>query len=203
MLENPYDAVSDGLKQVVFTPATTMVDEQEHALYTYLLLNAAASPDIAICLEGFAPPYRSLFDVSVLDSLGHVAPYLVQIDAHSDVLDWWLADGYMQQWGIMVRSTLPLIPLVRHFKKFTKVINNGKTYFFRFYQPKTFNQFIPQLTPAQQTGFFAPLYAVYAETLNEPEQLMRYTHDVGGLQTAQLIVPVTLSPEESMTHVAV
>ncbi|MBN3171649.1 DUF4123 domain-containing protein, partial [Pectobacterium brasiliense] len=89
------------------------------------------------------------------------------------------------------------------FKKFTKVINNGKTYFFRFYQPKTFNQFIPQLTPAQQTDFFAPLYAVYAETLNEPEQLMRYTHDVGGLQTAQLIVPVTLSPEESMTHVAV
>ncbi|HKS32195.1 MAG TPA: DUF4123 domain-containing protein [Enterobacteriaceae bacterium] len=203
MLENPYDAVSDGLKQAVFTPSTIMVDEQEQTLYTYLLLNAAASPDIAICLEGFAPSYRSLFDVSVLDSLGHVAPYLVQVDAHSDVLDWWLAEGYMQQWGIMVRSTLPLIPLVRHFKKFTKVINNGKTYFFRFYQPKTFNQFIPQLMPSQQTEFFAPLYAVYVETDHEPEQLMRYGHDAGRLKTAHLSLPVAPSPEESMKHVAV
>lgn len=203
MLDNPYDAVSDGLKQTVFTPASTIVDEHEKNLHTYLLLNAAASPDIAICLEGFAPSYRSLFDVSVLDNLGHVAPYLVQINAHSDVLDWWLADGYMRQWGIIVRSTLPLIPLVRHFKKFTKVINNGKTYFFRFYQPKAFNQFIPRLTPAQQVDFFAPLYAVYVETRNEPEQLMRYTHDASGLQTVRLILPVTPSPEESMTHVAI
>ncbi|PWC17638.1 DUF4123 domain-containing protein, partial [Brenneria nigrifluens] len=120
MLEKPYDAVSDGLKHTVFTPVSTIVDEHEKSLHTYLLLNAAASPDIAICLEGFSPAYRSLFDVSVLDNLGHVAPYLVQVNAHSDVLDWWLADGYMRQWGIIVRSTLPLIPLVRHFKKFTK-----------------------------------------------------------------------------------
>ncbi|PWC16195.1 DUF4123 domain-containing protein [Brenneria roseae subsp. roseae] len=202
MLDNPYDAVSDGLKQTVFTPASTIVDEHEKNLHTYLLLNAAASPDIAICLEGFAPSYRSLFDVSVLDNLGHVAPYLVQINAHSDVLDWWLADGYMRQWGIIVRSTLPLIPLVRHFKKFTKVINNGKTYFFRFYQPKAFNQFIPRLTPAQQADFFAPLYAVYTETTDESAQLMHFTHDARGLNVTTLALPVTPNQEESTEHVA-
>ncbi|MBJ7221497.1 MULTISPECIES: DUF4123 domain-containing protein [unclassified Brenneria] len=202
MLENPYDAVSDGLKQTVFTPASTIVDEHEKSLHTYLLLNAAVSPDIAICLEGFSPAYRSLFDVSVLDNLGHVAPYLVQVNAHSDVLDWWLADGYMRQWGIIVRSTLPLIPLVRHFKKFTKVINNGKTYFFRFYQPKTFNQFIPQLTPEQLADFFTPLYAVYTEITDEPGQLMHYAHDANGLKVTHLTLPVIPPQEENTDHVA-
>ncbi|WP_407274964.1 hypothetical protein V6C39_08135 [Dickeya ananatis] len=78
----------------------------------------------------------------------------------------------------------------------------AKTYFFRFYQPKTFNQFIPRLTQEQLAAFFAPLYAVYAETTDEPERLMYYTHDTNKLHVAQLVLPVTPSHKESPTHVA-
>ena len=80
MLDNPYELVSYGLKATIFTPESINDNGQEITLNTYLLLNAAASPDISVCLEGFSPIYRSLFDVSILDDLGHVAPYLVQVD---------------------------------------------------------------------------------------------------------------------------
>lgn len=191
MLDNPNDAVSDAIKKTMFTPATFHENGQNILIHTYLLLNAAASPDISICLDGFSPTYRSLFDASILDDLGHVAPYLVQVDMHSNVLDWWLEDGYMKQWGIIIRSPLPLIPLSRHFKKFTKVVNAGKAYFFRFYQPKTFNHFIPNLTREQLAEFFSPLYAVYVETTDEPEQLIYYTCTGNQLKSVQLTLSMT------------
>lgn len=203
MLDNPNEMVSDGLKATVFTPESISDNGQEVILNTYLLLNAAASPDIAICLEGFSPIYRSLFDVSVLDDLGHVAPYLVQVDISSDVLDWWLAEGYMKQWGIIIRSPLSVIPLTRHLKKFTKITNAGRTYFFRFYQPTTFNHFIPNLTQEQLAEFFSPLYAVYAETTDEPEQLMHYVYAGNQLKIVKLALPMATQPEGISKHVAI
>lgn len=203
MLDNPNDAVNDAIKKTIFIPATFHENGQDIVINTYLLLNAAASPDIAVCLDGFSPAYRSLFDTSILDDLGHVAPYLVQVDIHSDVLDWWLEDGYMKQWGIIIRSSLSLIPLSRHFKKFTKVTNAGKTYFFRFYQPKTFNHFIPNLTQEQLAEFFSPLYEVYAETTDEPEQLIHYAYADNQLKLVKLALPMTKQPEETSTNVAI
>ena len=108
----------------------------------------------------------------------------------------------MKQWGIIIRSPLSVIPLARHLKKFTKITNAGRTYFFRFYQPKTFNHFIPNLTQEQLAEFFYPLYAVYAETADEPEQLMHYVYASNQLKIVKLALPMATRPEEISTHVA-
>ena len=125
------EALALGLEQIVFGS----LDEDERQrqasdktvppLRAFALLDASQSADIPICLEGFSDPARCLFDGAAYDDMAEVAPWLVELTRYSDAWDWFVEEGYGQNWGILIHSRLELPRLKTHLKKFLKIEDEG------------------------------------------------------------------------------
>lgn len=177
------EALELALDAVVFDPIEA--DEQARAkdpelapLQAYLLLDASCSPDIAICAEAFPESARCLFDGQALDDMGDVGPWLIELRRFGDAWDWFVEDGYGQNWGVVIHARVPMARLKTHLKKFLKVeTEDGEAYFFKFYRPEHFNTYIPVLDPPQRERFMQVIETVFAETPGAPDTLLR--HDRG------------------------
>ena len=177
------EALELALDAVVFDPIEA--DEKARAkkpeqapLQAYLLLDAACSPDIAICAEAFSEPARCLFDGQAFEDMGDVGPWLIELRRYGDAWDWFVEDGYGQNWGVVIHSRLPMAKLKTHLKKFLKVeADDGEAYFFKYYRPEHFNTYIPVLDAEQRARFMQAIDTVFAETTGAPETLL--CHDRG------------------------
>lgn len=141
---------------------------------SYLLLDAAASPEIATYAEAFPEPARCLFDGAAYDDLAEVAPWLIQIEPFGDVLDWYLDKGWGQNWGVFVQTALPLARLKTRLKShlFVSSEQDGKM-FFKFYRPRSLRDYLPAFEPEQLKNFFFKLetYVIEGTEVNEAIRL--------------------------------
>ncbi len=167
------EAREAGLAEALFTPC-----ENDPELRCYLLLDAAASSDIPVCLAGFDAPARCLFDGQTRDELEDVAPWLVQISRHQAVTSWYAEEGHGRDWGIVIHSRLELARLKTRLKRFLRVQDeSGQELFFKFYRPRNLNAILPEFEPDQRASFFSGIEAILAEDRGNPDLLHRHLPD--------------------------
>ena len=212
------EALELGLEAAVFDPLDADAaalreagDTDTPPLRAYLLLDASASPDIAVCIEAFDSPARCLFDGAAFEELAEVGPWLVELRRYADAWDWFVEDGYGNNWGIIIFSRLELMRLKVQMKKFIKIEDeDGATHFFKFYRPRHFNTYIPAFDPAQMTSFARGVTGFMAEDGIDRHTLRRHVPKDGVLQT-DLIDLVALgeprriqppSPDEAQALIA-
>ena len=191
-----------GLSEAVFGPLRADAEtrgEDVPPLRAYLLLDASADDDISVMLNGFSNPALCLFDGAAGEDLESVAPWLVELYAQEDsVWDWFVAEGFGKDWGIIIHSRLAPRRLKTQLKKFIMVEDEeGQKLYFKYYRPSTLNGFLPVFTPEQRVSFGRGIVAFLAESLGQGNTLRLHRvrpggeHDVSEM-TADEMCPVTL-----------
>ena len=161
-------------------------DTETPPLRAFLLLDASRSPDIPVLAEAFAEEARCLFDGQAFDDLGDVGPWLIELRRHGNAFDWFVEDGWGNDWGIVIQTRLTLARLKVHLKKFIRVEDEaGEVYFFKFYRPRHLNTYLPLFDADQLARFMGPIRAIHAEREGDATILLRHRlEEDGALSTA-------------------
>ena len=131
------------------------------ALHTYAILDAAKVLNLPEMLDASGLPHRCLFKGDAFDELKDAAPWIVRLEdgnaftrnlfTRSDA-PWHLWD---REPGIYVRSRGTLDDMWKHFRKFTRVQDeNGKWYYFRFWEGVHIGAMLQEMDPKDQIKFF-------------------------------------------------
>jgi hypothetical protein len=95
----------------------------------------------------------SLYRGEAEEDFWAIAPYLISVD--SSVLDWIASTLWEQPWGIFVVAEVNFETLRTHFRKFLTVsLPDGEKVYFRFYDPRVIQQFLPTCNQAELAEFF-------------------------------------------------
>lgn len=150
----PLDAQSDktirkSVPDALFGTLFDLVEGEE--LSTFAILDAAKIPDLPEILIGSGLEHQCLFIGDALEELGHVAPWIVQLEDDNNFTRSLFTDTdpaspwthWTKDAGIYLRSSASLEDLCAHFRKFTKVRMDGipdndraAWQYFRFYDPE-------------------------------------------------------------------
>ena len=98
--------------------------------------------------------------------LATVAPYLVELDKDDPFTQWILEQGWGKSWGIFVETETTFKKLRNHVRSFLRVADeDGKTLFFRYYDPRVLRVFLPTCDAEQLEKMFGPVdrYCVEGE----------------------------------------
>jgi hypothetical protein len=140
---------------ITVPPPTPRVRPQE---FIYAVLDAARSPEVLARLKQLSGGWACLYRGESADSLGEVAPYLVQLDPRGEAIQWVIQSGIGNSWGILIISQAPFEKLHHHFRKFLLVQDEeGRKLYFRFYDPRVLRVFLPTCTPEEAKEFFGPI----------------------------------------------
>lgn len=152
-------------------PATGNRDQGDvggsSALATYAILDAAKVDNLLEIMDGSDVVRECLFKGSARDDLGHVAPWIVQLEGGSrftrslfvhdpdNAVPWHL---FSREPGIFLRSDRTLAELRDHFRKYTKAQDeNGKWFYVRFWEPRWTRQLLEAMSAEDRMQFLAPL----------------------------------------------
>ncbi len=139
---------------------------------------------------------RSLFRGEEEHTLKFVAPYLLACPPGSVARDFLLDQGRGQSWGIMVEAELSFDEILRHLRRLLKVkFEDGRQYYFRFYDPRVLRIFLPSCSAAQLAEVFGPVKSYITED-ELPEKALRFTLAGGLLQSASAALKVSEKTRE-------
>ena len=131
---------------------------------SYCLLDAARLEELLDVAREKAEPntYWCLYQGAAAEQLSNVAPYLFVTHPGRQtapaLLDWLLADGWGNAWGVFVLTRAAPDVLYHHFRRFLMVRTEaGQSLYFRFYDPRVLRRFLLTCTPPQLTDFFGPI----------------------------------------------
>jgi len=153
------------------------------ALRAYAVVDGASRLDMEALLYDSGVPHTCLFTGALDPEVAAVAPYLVALDPGSPMLAP-LAAGLGRAQAIFILTGAAMVPLRRHLRTLTLArIPDGRTVFFRFYDPRVLRSVVPLLTPQQRQAFFGRDVAAYlCEAADTPDDaagpvLMRFARD--------------------------
>ncbi|MBJ7223028.1 MULTISPECIES: DUF4123 domain-containing protein [unclassified Brenneria] len=125
---------------------------------SWAIVDTAAEPELFSMLEQWDPPHVSLYTQPVQEEIGHLAPYLVQIN---EAVLLWLTRRETA-WGILLESKAEMKVLRQHLRKYlhVKIPGEEKPVFFRFYDPRNIWPLLAILSPWEQHAFLGPVEAI-------------------------------------------
>lgn len=125
----------------------------------FAVLDAAQGSRILDLLQQSAEEYQSLYLGTQGHALADVAPYLVNLPKGSPLLHALITEGWDKNWGIYLACEKPFLELRQHFRKFLMVQAEGfeNRMYFRFYDPRVLETFLPTCTREQRQQFFGPI----------------------------------------------
>lgn len=98
-------------------------------------------------------------------NLGPVAPWLFTYESNTPFSNWLYKNSSEQHWGILLQSNEIFTKIYTHLRKFLMVkTEEGKQLYFRFYDPRVLNTFLPSCEADQLSDFFGPVEAYFSET---------------------------------------
>jgi pSer/pThr/pTyr-binding forkhead associated (FHA) protein len=148
-------------------------------LPVFALLDAARSPRVLQTLRVHSELFYSLYDGPDGEVLDEVAPYLVQLQSRSPLLEALVREHWSESWGVFLWALTDLKALRRHLRRSLMVQDaKGKDMYFRFYDPRVLCVFLPTCTPAELAEFFGPIAAFLIES-GEPAHAWLCTHEPG------------------------
>lgn len=125
----------------------------------YALLDAARSERIGVLLRESPHPYRSLYDGAQGDTLHEVAPFVVELPPHAELLQDLVLEGWGRPWGVWLTAPpdRDVEAVRRHLRKFLMVELGGEKVYFRYYDPRVLAAFVPTCTPAERRELLGDL----------------------------------------------
>jgi len=132
----------------------------------YAILDAARSPQVLQLLSGAAEQFQILYDGISAIEMATCAPYLVRLPERSRLLRKLVRQGWGQSWGVYFVSDAPFAEVRKHLRHFLMVkTEDGKDFYFRFYDPRVLGGFLKTCEPKQEREFFGPVRTFYADSL--------------------------------------
>ncbi len=140
----------------------------------YALVDAARSESIYPKLMAAKVASVCLHRGKKAEELAWVAPYLVQLEREDPLTRWLLESGWGKSRCIFILSSASLQELKRHFRTFLKVYDeDGKAYFFRFYDPRVMRVYLPTCNKKELETFYGPVSSYCLEGQDQ-NQLVEY-----------------------------
>lgn len=124
----------------------------------YAIADAARDMELAFAsklLHGCAMQMLLVADNAA--ALAHVAPYVIEIPRDNPYLRMW-AEKLWTSAGILLTSPADMNALLEHLRDIFRVrTEEGRRYFFRFYDPRVLRAFLPTCTEEERGLFFGPI----------------------------------------------
>jgi hypothetical protein len=138
------------------------------AANVFAILDGASIPDLLAQLEQYQPEYGCLYRGELPADLAAAAPYLVRLEQGSALVKWLLLEGWGRHWGIFAVAKANLRTMRQHFRSLLTVqLPDGKTVYFRFYDPRVFRTFLPTCRDEERQRLFGPILQYWVESGHE------------------------------------
>jgi len=112
-----------------------------------------------------------------------IAPYLIPYKDNPEFEKWIFTEGWGKSWGIFFSSGASPEEIRKHFRRFLLVKDEeGRTLYFRFYDPRVLRVFLPTCSEEQLEQLFGPLEFYVCED-RDPSRALVYSVSAGQLNT--------------------
>jgi hypothetical protein len=161
---------------------------------TFAVLDGASVPDLRMHLFEDEPEHVCLFRGELTPDMAEVAPYLIKLDPHDRFTQWLLHEGWGEHWGVFVVTQAGLRSLRTHLRSLLWVRDaDGRELFFRYYDPRVLETFLPTCDGEQLDEFFGPAAAFLFESGPETDRpagaaLVRAQRRDGDLETERVVL---------------
>jgi hypothetical protein len=117
-----------------------------------------------------------------------IGPYIFSLDNGLPFQEWFLHKGWGNSWGFILFSYQTIDRLRDHFLKFKFIFDeNGNKQYFRYYDPRVVNKFLPKCTIEELIKFFGPVEYFIVEG-NSAAEAIKYWHNDGNLYQEKISV---------------
>ena len=146
----------------------------------FALLDGAKIDGLAALLQSSNESFASLFVGTEARDLASVAPYLVLLTKGSRFAEL-LEQNWGRSCGLFLVSSAGLDPTRQHLQKqLITQAASGRTFYFRFYDPRVLRAFLDVSIEPEVRQFFGPVADCFLEA-DEPGVALRYTVRPSGL----------------------
>ena len=154
----------------------------------YAVLDGASATGLGEALFKHQPTGHCLYPEPLAPDMAQVAPYLIQLAKDSPFTRWATEEGWGRHWGVFLTSPEDLRRVRRHFRDLVTVAGpDGKELFFRFYDPRVLQAYLPTCNPAELEAVFGPVISFVMEGAN-PQVLLRFSREKGKLLREEMKV---------------
>lgn len=133
--------------------------------HTYAVIDAMKKSDISVLLDAYETEWECLWKGDSEEHFAFFAPYIVKLDMNSPFTDWLLTSGWGNDWGIFIRSYLPLNTVTHRLRRFNQIYDevDGHWVMFRYYSPSVVKNYIPYLPVKDFIEFTDGMTQIIAE----------------------------------------
>jgi hypothetical protein len=155
---------------------------KEEGASVYAVLDGGSIPDLLDKLYGDRrPEFECLYEGEIKPDLAEVAPYLVRLESKSEFTEWVIQEGWGNHWGVFAVAPVDLRAMRHHLRHFLIVHgSDGKSFYFRFYDPRVLRPYLPSCNSGELTEFFGPVKTWVLEA-EDPAILLRFNQKDGKL----------------------
>lgn len=150
----------------------------------YAVLDAARDLRALNWLKESREEFQSLYDGKSAVDLEMFAPYLVRFSEASLVLRKLLGEAWGESWGVYLTCSKSLPDLRKHLRHFLMVElegQGGKSFYFRYYDPRVLRAYLPTCTLQETKEFFGPIGSFFLED-EDQSQLLQFRPGLKGAQ---------------------
>ena len=152
----------------------------------FLLLDAARLKQNLDEAKALNPTCISLYNGEMESQLQNAFPFLFSFEENAEFANWYFKNGWGQSWGVILYSEYEMQKTADHLKKHILInTENGKEYFFRFYDPRVLRVFLPTCNAKQLKEFFGPVEQFICED-EDPEFGLVFAFDENNLMTTRI-----------------
>lgn len=141
----------------------THLFEREAAM-VFAILDGAMIPDLVAALEAGNQEYFCLYRGALEPEMAAVAPYLASLHRDAPFTGWVLSNVWGRRRGMFGGSAEGVPELRKHFRRLAMVSDQeGKLYYFRFYDPAVLRNYLPRVSAKEAADFFGPAQWFFVE----------------------------------------
>ena len=134
----------------------------------YTVIDGASVPDLELprLLWKHKPEHVCLYRGELEPDMAEVAPYLVKLEYDHPFTKLVLEKGWGNHWGIfaVAPAEIDIRQIRTHFRKFLMVVNpEGKTVYFRYYDPRVLRVYLPTCNSEEMEMVFGPISCYIVE----------------------------------------
>ena len=157
---------------------------KEDGANVFAVLDGASVPDLLDKLYGTQrPEFECLYAGEIKPDLAEVATYLVRLESKSEFTEWVIKEGWGKHWGVFVVAPADFLAMRHHLRRFLLVHgSDGKSFYFRYYDPRVLRTYLPSCNSGELTEFFGPVKTWVLEG-EDPAALLRFDFADGKLVT--------------------
>ena len=133
--------------------------------HVYVILDGAQNESLLDVMADHAGlEYECLMTGELEPDMQEVAPYIIHLKEDAAFTSWLMNNGWGQSWGVFVLSSADLGEIWRDLRMHMRVTDpNGRPLYFRFYDPRVMNAFLPTCDAKQLKEFFGRAESFVAE----------------------------------------